>query len=79
MFFVSNFIAVILRLIIERCEYPVFDLVCAAVNAAVHPVFRIGPAAVAHAAATHQALSDIAVTVPHVVVFVLHRHRIELS
>jgi hypothetical protein len=71
---VSNFIAVMMGLIIERGEYPIFDLVCAAVNAAVHPIFRIGPAAIAHATATGEALTDIAVAVLDVVIFVLHRH-----
>jgi hypothetical protein len=60
------------RLIIELCEYPVFDLIGAAVDAAEEPKLRIRPAAVAHAAATGETLTDVAVAVPHMIVFVVH-------
>jgi hypothetical protein len=59
------------RLIIERCEYPVFDLTGTAMNAAIEPVFRIGPAAVAHAATTGEALTHFAVAVPYMLVVVV--------
>jgi len=43
-----------------------------AVDAAEEPELRIRPAAVAHAAATGEALTDSAVAVPNMIVFVVH-------
>ena len=59
-----------MRLIIERCERPVFDLIGAAVDAAEEPEIRIRPTAVAHAAATGEALTDVAAAVADMIALV---------
>jgi hypothetical protein len=72
--FGQQFHKLVMRLVIQRCEHAIFDLTRAAINTAVHPIFRIGPAAVAHTAATGKALARVALADRAEVVFVLSRH-----